>query len=147
MEIGNWFIVVFALSLIAGSMTQLLQLVAPKLHFKLGMMEAKAYEPGFKWFLADEKAIAIADMTYLVAGIAFVWQALLGNALALIFGLYTCACYVFVSVLVISRWLLLTKHDLNPAPRTQLAAFIVYMIFYFLFGLYGLFYLWGLAES
>lgn len=147
MEISTWFIAVFILSWLVGPLTQLLQLVAPKLHYRLGMMEANAIKPEFKWFLLDERGVAIADMTYLVAGAVFVWLALLGNPTSLIFGIYTCACYVFVSVLVISRWLLLTQHDLNPTPSKQLAGFVAYMLLYLAFGLYGLVYLWGLAQE
>ena len=147
MRVSTWFIVVFVLMWIAGPLTQLLQLIAPKLHHKLGLTEASALNPEFKWFLLDEKAIAVADMTYLVAGIAFVWLSLLGNHLALIFGLYTCACYVFIASYTIPRWLLLAKHELLPMPRKQLAVYTAYMTLYLLFGLYGLIYLWGLVQT
>ena len=107
MEVSVWFIVVFALLWAAGPLTQVLFLVAPKLHHRLGLTEANAFKPEFKWFLLDEKALAIADMTYLVAGIAFVWLAMLDIRLALIFGMYTCACYVYIALISIPRWLLL----------------------------------------
>lgn len=147
MRVDTWFLVLFALLLIAGPVTQLLQLIAPNLHHKLGLTEAKAIQPEFEWFLLDERAIAIADLTYLTAGIAFVWLALAGNHSALIFGIYTCACCVFISVLAISRWLLLEKHALSPLSRTQLPFYFVYMGIYLLFGLFGLVYLWGLAQA
>jgi len=146
MSVSTGFIVVFILSLVIGPLTQLLQLVAPKLHLKLRMTEARAFDPEFRWYLQDERAIAIADMTYLAAGTAFVWLALAGNTTALIFGLYTCACYVFISVLAIARWLLLSQHNLNPTPGKQLAVFVAYMLIFLLFGLFGLFYLWGLVQ-
>ena len=100
MEVNVWFLVVFVLTWIAGPVTQLLFLIAPKFHHKLGMTEDGALKPEFRWFLLDEKAIAIADMTYFVSGVAFIWLTLLGNQTALIFGLYSCACYVYIAVLV-----------------------------------------------
>ena len=147
MEISSWFMIVFVLLWIAAPVTQLLFLVAPKLHHKLGMTEANAIKPEFRWFLLDEKAIAIADMTYFVSGAAFIWLALLGNQTALIFGLYSCACYVYVAPLAISRWLLHGKNQLSPISKRQLPIYMTYMVVFLLFGLYGLFYLWGLAQS
>lgn len=146
MEVSAWFIVVFVLMWIAGPLTQVLFLVAPRLHHKLGLTEADALKQEFKWFLLDERAIAYADLTYLISGIAFVFLALLDNGSALIFGLYSCACYVYIASMSIPRWLLLTKHGLSPAPRKQLVAYMSYMVLFLLFGLYGLFYLWGLAQ-
>ena len=146
MEVHIWFVVVFVLVWIAGPVTQLLFLVAPKLHHKLGMTEDNAFNPEFRWFLLDEKAIAIADMTYFVSGGAFIWLALLGNQTALIFGLYSCACYVYVALLAISRWRLFGKNHLSPISRGQVPIYMVYMAVFLLFGLYGLFYLWSLAQ-
>lgn len=146
MEVSVWFVVAFILFWIAGPLTQVLFLVAPKLHHRLGLTEADALKPEFKWFILDEKAVAIADITYLVAGIAFVWLALTNNGSALIFGTFTCACYVYIASLAISRWLLLAKHELSPLPKRQLPVYMSYMIAFLLFGLYGLFYLWGLAK-
>jgi|GEM_PF-1619794 len=146
MEVSAWFIVVFVLMWITGPLTQVLFLITPKLHHRLGLTETNALKPKFKWFLLGERATAYADMTHLVSGIAFIWLALLGYKSALIFGLYSCACYVYFALMVISRWLLLTKHGLNPAPRGQLVVYIPYMVLFLLFGLYGLFYLWGLAQ-
>ena len=146
MEVSVWFIVVFVLVWVAGPLTQVLYLVAPKLHHKLGLTEANALKPEFKWFMLEEKAIAIADITHLVAGIAFVWLAILDNRTALVFGIYTCACYVYIALISIPRWLLLAKHELGPMSRTQLPFYISYMVVFLLFGLYGLFYLWGLAQ-
>ena len=146
MEVSVWFVVVFVLFWLAGPLTQVLFLAAPKLHHKLGMTEANALKPEFKWFLLDERAIAYADLTCLVSGAAFVWLALIGNETAVIFGLYSCACYVYVASLAIPRWLLLSQHELNPSPNKQLAVFMSFMVMYLLFGLYGLLYLWGLAQ-
>ena len=130
----------------AGPLTQVLHLMAPELHYRLGLMEADAYKPEFKWYLLEEKAIAIADMTYLASGAAFILLALLGNDTAVIFGLYSCACYVYFAATYIPRTALLTKHNLSPVSRKQLGGYIAYASLYLLFGLYGLFYLWGLAE-
>ncbi len=146
MEISVWFLAVFVLIWIGGPVTQLLFLVAPKLHHKLGMTEDNALNPEFRWFLLDEKAIAIADMTHFISGGAFIWLALLGHDTALIFGLYSCACYVYVAPLAISRWLLFGKNQLSPISRVQVPVYMVYMVLYLVFGLYGVFYLWGLAQ-
>ena len=147
MQVDTWFLALFIFCLVAGPLTQLLFLVAPRLHHRLGLTEAEALQPEFKWFLMDETAIAIADMTYLAAGIAFVGLALIGNGHALVFGLYTCACFVFISVLAIARWILLEKHALSPLSRKQLPFYFGYMGLYLLFGLVGLAYLWGLAQG
>ncbi|MDJ0710091.1 MAG: hypothetical protein QNJ14_06865 [Woeseiaceae bacterium] len=147
MLVSTWFIVVFILFWIAGPLTQLLFLVAPSLHHRLGLTEEDALKPEFKWFLIDEQAIAIADMTYLIAGIVFVWLAFLGSDLALPFGIYMCSCYVFVACLAIPRWLMLERHGLSPLPPQQKAFYLSYMGAYCLFGLYGLFHLWSLSLA
>lgn len=146
MEVSNWFVIAFLLFWIAGPLTQFLQLVAPRLHQKLGMTEARAFEPEFKWYLLEERAIAIADMTWLVSGIAFFVLLLNDSRHALIFGLYNCACYVYIAAISIPRWLFLVKHGLGPMEGAQLKAFMIYMASFLLFGLYGLVYLWGLAQ-
>ena len=110
------------------------------------MTEDEALKPEFRWFLLDEKATAIADLTYFVSGGAFIWLALLGNQAALIFGLYSCACYVYIAPLAISRWHLLGKNHLSPMSRAQAPIYMAYMAVFFCFGLYGLFYLWGHAR-
>ncbi len=146
MNASVWFIIVFALVWMAGPLTQVLFLTAPRFHHKLGLTEADVYEPRFKWYLLEERAIAYADLTNLVSGIAFLSLALLGERLALVFGLYSCACYVYIASISIPRWLMLAKHDLCPLPGRQLPFYVAYMALYCLFGLYGLFYLWGLAQ-
>ncbi len=147
MEISPWFILFFALTWLLAPVSQVLFLVAPKLHHKLGMTEDDALKPEFRWFLLDEKAIAIADMTYLVSGGIFIWLALSGDPTALIFGLYSCACYVYIAVLAISRWHLFGKNRMSPISAGQLPVYVAYMMLFLVFGLYGLFYLWGLAQS
>ncbi len=146
MEVNVWFIVVFALTWVMGPVTQVLFLVAPRFHHRLGMTEDEALKPEFRWFLLDERAIAIADMTYLVSGGAFIWLALLESQTALIFGLYSCACYVYIGVLAISRWLLFGKNRLSPISKGQLPFYMAYMVVFLVFGLYGLSYLWGLVQ-
>ena len=146
MEISSWFIFFFALAWLLGPVTQVLFLIAPKLHHKLGMTEDNALKPEFRWFLLDEKAIAIADMTYLVSGGAFIWLALSGDQMALIFGLYSCACYVYIAPLALSRWWLFGKNQLSPISAKQLPFYMAYMTLFLVFGLYGLFFLWGLAQ-
>jgi len=146
MEVSVWFLVVFVLIWIAGPVTQVLFLIAPKLHHKLGLTEDSALNPEFRWFLLDERAIAIADMTHLVSGAAFIWLALLGNQAAPIFGIYNSACYVYIGVLAISRWNLFGKNQLSPISKKQLPFYMAYMVVLLTFGLYGLFYLWQLAQ-
>ena len=147
MGVSAWFIVVFVIMWIIGPATQLLQLLAPKLHMRLGLMEAAAFEPEFKWFLLEEKAVAIADLTFLFSGVAFVGLALLGSETALIFGLYSSACYVYFASIYIPRILLLSKHNLSPVSRKQLGVYLLYVSLFLLFGLYGLFCLWGLTQE
>ena len=144
-DISTWFVVVFGLLWVAAPVTQLLHLVAPRLHHKLGMTEADAFKPQFRWYLLEERAIAYADMTYLVAGLAFILLALLGERSALIYGLYTCACYVYIACISIPRWMLLSREGLLPMPGKQMGVYISYMLVFLLFGLYGLVYLWGLT--
>lgn len=147
MEVSAWFIVAFVLMWIVGPVTQVLQLVAPKLHMKLGLMEANAFKPEFKWWLLEERAVAIADMTFLLSGIVFISLALLGNETALIFGLYSSACYVYFASTYIPRIILLTKHNLSPVSKKQLGGYLFYACLFLVFGLYGLFYLWGLMQE
>ena len=147
MEVSAWFLAIFVIVWIAAPGTQLLFLAAPKLYHRLGVTEDKALRPEFRWFLLDEKSIAIADLTYLFSGGAFILLALRENPAALIFGLYSCTCYVYVAPLAISRWLLLGRNQLSPMSRGQMPIYMAYMITLFVFGLYGLFYLWGLARS
>ncbi len=122
-EVSIWFIVVFVIMWILGPATQVLQLVAPKLHKRLGLMEAAAYEPEFRWFMIEQRAIAYADLTYLFAGVVFVVLALLDNEWAALFGIYTCACYVYFVAIWIPETLMLMKDDLSPAKREQLPFF------------------------
>ena len=111
------------------------------------MTENNALKPEFRWFLLDEKAIAIADLTYLVSGGVFIWLALSGDQTALIFGLYSCACYVYIAPFALARWWLLGRNQLSPISAGQLPHYVAYMMLFLIFGLYGLFYLWGLAQS
>ena len=147
MEINAWFLALFVLIWIAVPVTQVLFLIAPELHHKLGLTEDSALSPEFRWFLLDEKAIAISDLTYFVSGGAFICLALLGKPSAVIFGLYSCACYVYVPPFAISRWYLFGKNQLSPIAKKQLPAYVAYMVLLFVFGMYGLFYLWGLART
>lgn len=145
MEISLWFILLFAFMLILGPFTQLLQLIAPELHKKLGLSEARAFEPEFKWYLLEEKAVAIADMAYLATGLIFIVCAILGKKIALIFGLYTCVCYIYFALIYIPRTLLLTKHNLSPLPANQLVIYLGYVTLFLAFGLFGVFYLWSFS--
>ena len=147
MEVSVWFIVVFVIMWAIGPATQVLQLIAPKLHFKLGLMEKAAFEPEFKWFLLEQRGIAYADLTFCFTAIVFVWLAIAGSKTALIFGLYTSACYVYFTTLYLSQLVLLSKHDLHPVSKGQRSVYVVYMGLFIAFGLFGLFYLWELATG
>ena len=146
MEVNVWFLVAFVLAWVAAPVTQLIFLVAPTFHRQLGMTEDRALEPEFRSFFLDEQAIAFADMTHFLSGAAFIWLALLGKPSALIFGLYSCACYVYIAPLAISRWFLFGANRLSPISSKQLPIYIGYMAFFLGFGLFGLFYLWGLTQ-
>lgn len=45
LQINTWFVVAFVIMWVLGSATQVLQLIAPQLHHKLGFMEKAAFEP------------------------------------------------------------------------------------------------------
>jgi hypothetical protein len=137
------FIIMWAL----GPATQVLQLIAPQLHYKLGLMEKAAFEPEFKWFRLYERGTAYADLTYFFAGIAFVWLAIAGNETALVFGLYTCSVYLFVMTQYLVQLVLLTRQNLHPVSKDQIGFYVVYAGLFIAFGLYGLFYLWAIASA
>ncbi len=143
MTIDMWFVIGFIVLWVLGPLTQLLQLIAPSLHKKLGLMEARAFEPEFKWFQVEERAIAIADMSFLLSGVVFVIGALGGRAWAIPFGFFTCAIYVYFGLMCLSRWALLGRHGLSPLSPGQLKVYVLYIGVFILFGLFGMIYLWG----
>ena len=145
MDVSVWFIVVFIIMWALGPATQVLQLIAPELHMKLGLMEKAAFEPEFRWFRLYERGTAFADLTHFSAGIAFVWLAIAGNENALIFGLYTCSVYVFVMTQYLAQLFLLNRENLHPISGSQLGFYFAYGALFVVFGFYGLVYLWGLA--
>lgn len=55
MQIDTWSIVFFIIMWALGPATQVLQLIASQLRYKLGMMEKAAFEPEFKWFRLNER--------------------------------------------------------------------------------------------
>ena len=143
MNLDIWFIIVFIVLWIVGPLTQLLQIVAPSWHMKLGLMEGKAFDPEFKWYRLEEKATAIADISFLLSGIVFVVGAVQGQAWAIPFGFFTCAVYLYFGLVCIFRWVLLGKHNLSPLLPRQLKAYILYIGVFVVFGLFGMIYLWG----
>ena len=142
MRVDLWFMVLFSIFFIIGPLTQFLQLVAPKLHRKMGLMEANAFKPEFKWYLLDERAIAIADMTYFVTGILFIIGECLGKEWSIPFGIFTCAIYIYFSLLEMCRWILLGRNNLNPISKSQILSFYAYLAAFGIFGVIGFFYLW-----
>lgn len=147
MQIDTWFIVFFIIMWALGPATQVLQLIASQLRYKLGMMEKAAFEPEFKWFRLNERGTAYADLTHFFAGIAFVWLAVAGNETALVFGLYTCSVYLFVMSQYLVQLVLLTGQNLHPVSKDQIGFYAVYAGLFIAFGLYGLFYLWAIASA
>ncbi len=143
MTLDTWFIIVFIGLWIAGPLTQLLQLVAPALHRKLGLMEAKAFEPEFKWFLLEERAIAMADLSFIISGLMFVIGAIGGHTWALPFGFFTCAIYFYFGLMCILRWVLLGQNNLSPLSAGQIKVYVMYMGIFVISGLFGMVYLWG----
>lgn len=147
MEVNIWFIVVFIIMWILAPVTQVLQLVAPKLHMRLGLMEKAAFEPQFEWFRLDHRGIAYADLTFFFSAIIFVWLAVAGDQTAILFGLYTCACYVYFATVYIAQLILLSARNLHPVSRNQIGFYLIYMGLFIAFGLFGLYYLWSLVAD
>ena len=141
MGIEIWFLVVFILSWLLGPFTQLIMIISPKLHQKMGFMEKKAYLPEFRWYALMHRGTAYADMTFLLSGAMFVIGALLEKSWCIPFGFFTCAVYVYFSLTYIFQTILLTKNELCPISRDQLPAYFLYGGAFFVFGLYGIFYL------
>jgi hypothetical protein len=147
MDISVWFIVVFVIMWIIGPLSQVLMLVAPKLHMWLGLMEADAYKPEFKWFLLEQKSIAYADLTQLASGVGFLALALADNEWAPLFGIFSCAIYVYFPAQWLADILLLIQHDISPVRPAQLRIYLVYMALFVAFGLYGMYYLFDLTLT
>lgn len=143
MTVNMWFLIVFVVLWIFGPLTQLLQIVAPSLHMKLGLMEGKALEPEFQWYRLEERAIAFADMSFLLSGILFVIGAIGRQTWAIPFGFFTCAIYVYFGLMCIFRWALLGRHNLSPVSPRQITGYVMYMVVFLIFGLFGMIYLWG----
>jgi hypothetical protein len=147
MDISVWFIVVFVLMWIIGPLSQVLMLVAPKLHARLGLMEADGYKPEFKWFLLEQKSIAYADLLQLASGVGFLVLVLADNPWAAIFGIFSCAIYVYFPAQWLADILLLIKNDMSPVRPAQLRIYLVYMALFVAFGLYGMYYLFDLTLA
>ncbi len=147
MVASYWFLALFFLFLLLGPGTQVLQLVAPKLHHRLGLTEKAALEPKFRWFQLYERGTAYADLTQLTAGVAFMVLALLGNRHAIVFGIYTCSAYVFVMTQFLAQLVLLSRENLHPASKGQFVSFGVYALSFIIFGIFGIAYLWLAAGA
>jgi len=106
-------------------------------------MEEKTFEPQYKWFYLEEKAIAIADMSFLIAGIIFVIGSLLKTGWTIPFGIFVCTVYIYFGIMSIMRWILLGKNNLSPVSKKQLPVYVIYMLLFVIFGFFGLFYLWS----
>lgn len=141
-QLSNTFISIFILLLILGPLTQLLQIINLPLHVKWGLSEHIILQPEFGWFRADELAIAWADMTYFVTGIAFVIGAFLRKSWSIPCGLYTSACWFFIMLLARIRWPLLEANGFGVLGSDQSLLFYLYAYVYMLFGLFGMYYLW-----
>ena len=147
MNISVWFIVVFVIMWIIGPLSQVLMLVTPKLHMRLGLMEADAYKPEFKWFLLEQKSIAYADLTQFASGVGFLALAAADNEWAPLFGIFSCSIYVYFPAQWLADILLLIRNDMSPVRATQLRIYLVYMALFVAFGLYGMYYLFDLTLT
>ena len=147
MDMSVWFLAAFLAMWALDPATQVLQLIAPKLHMRLGFMEKASVEPRFECFRLSEKGIAYADLTLFFAAILFVVLVIAGHEAAILFDLYTCACYVYFGTSYIAQFILLSRNNLHPASKKQTGFYFVYMGFFIAFGLYGLVYLWGVAQG
>ena len=141
LQIGLWFLIVFIFSWLLGPFTQLIMIINPELHQKMGFMEKKAYLPEFRWFALMHRGTAYADMTFLLSGAVFVMGAFLEKSWCIPFGFFTCAVYLYFSITYIFQTILLTRNGLSPTSRDQLPACFLYGAAFFVFGLYGMFYL------
>lgn len=141
-QLSYSFIGIFIFLWIVGPLTQLLQIINLPLHVEWGLSEMKILDPEYGWFRADELAIAWADMTYLVAGAIFVVGVFLRKSWCLPFGLYTCAAWSFILLLLRIRWSLLESSGFDVIESNQEPMFYAYSYFFVLFGWFGLVYLW-----
>lgn len=142
-KLSNFFMGCFALLWILGPLTQLLFLVNPTLHLKLGLSEHITLEPEFGWFRADETAIAAADQTYLFTGLVFMIASAQRKTWCIPLGFYTCAAWSFILLVAIFRWPLLEAAGFGVLGNGQVAFYYIYALAYVLFGWYGMFYLWN----
>lgn len=143
-SLGNAFLGAFCLFLVLGPATQLLFLINTPLHIKLGLSEKTVLDPELGWFLADETAIAWADQTYLVAGVAFVVGALRRQSWCIPLGFYTCAAASFILLVARIRWPLLEANGFGVlTDAEQKSFFYMYSYAYILWGWYGMYYLWS----
>ena len=141
-QLSYAFIGLFIFLLLMGPFTQLLQIISLPLHVKWGLSERIILQPEYSWFRSDELAIAWADMTYLVAGIAFVIGAFLRKSWCIPLGFYTSAAWSFIMLLARIRWSLLEANGFNVVEGEQALVFYIYAYVYILFGWYGMYYLW-----
>ena len=141
-QLSRVFIGAFIVMYLIGPVTQLIQIVDLDLHVRLGLSEAIVLDPAFAWFKVDELAIAWADMTTLVAGIAFVAGALTRRSWSIWFGFYTLAVWSYWPTLVMLRWTLHPLAGYDILPEAQAVLYFGYMILFAIFSLFGLFYLY-----
>jgi hypothetical protein len=141
-QLSLLFLGVYILMWVLGPATQLLFIVNQPLHTSWGLSEPLVREQGFEWLLADEMAIAWADMTYLVAGVVFVVGAFLRRPWSLAFGLYSLAAWFFIMILLLIRWSLLDRHGVPVVQDKQKLVFTIYALIHAGFCLFGMIYLW-----
>lgn len=125
-----------------GPFTQLFQVIDLQLHVALGLSEVRILDPELGWFRADELAIAWAEMTYLVAGVIFVFGVFLRRSWAIPFGFYTMATWSFILLMARIRWPLLEANGFDVISGDQEIVFYIYATIYILFGWFGMYYLW-----
>ena len=141
-QLSYAFLGIFILFIILGPITQLLQIINLPLHVKWGLSEKIILQPEFGWFRADELSIAWADMTYLLAGIAFLVGAFLRKPWSIPFGFYTAACWAFIMLLARIRWPLLEVNGFGVLESDQMSLYYGYAYAYIVFGWFSMYYLW-----
>jgi len=141
-QLSHIFIGIFTLLLIMGPLTQLLFIINQPLHVKLGLSEYIILQPEYGWFKADEMAIAWADMTYLMTGVAFIIGAFLRKPWSIPCGFYTSAAWSFILLMARFRWPLLEANGFGVLGADQVNFFYGYAYLYILFGWFGMYYLW-----
>ena len=147
MVIPLWFMIVFIVfAWFFGSGGQVLAVFSQRLHQKVGLTEARAFEPEFKWYKTDEYAMACADILHFITGFLFILFYFLGNQhLAIKFGCFTFAIYIYTIPLCMFRIHFLSKNNLYPTrDKKETRKMLLIVMIFGLYSIFGTWYLWRL---